>query len=62
MWKLPASSEWRANAPAARDVGTVGSPLGAQFRSFWIAVTPEAGPPLQPTVIAVAPLLKALIV
>lgn len=40
----------------------VGSLLGAQFRSLWIAVEAGAGLPMQPTVITVAPLLKALIV
>jgi AraC-like DNA-binding protein len=40
----------------------VGSLLGAQFRSLWIAVGAGAGLPMQPTVITVAPLLKALIV
>lgn len=40
----------------------VGSLLGAQFRSLWIAVEAGAGLPAQPTVITVAPLLKALII
>ncbi|UPG74696.1 helix-turn-helix transcriptional regulator (plasmid) [Roseomonas gilardii subsp. gilardii] len=40
----------------------VGSLLGAEFRSLWIADEAGAGLPETPTVIAVKPLLKALIV
>lgn len=40
----------------------VGSLLGAEFRSLWIAGEAGAGLPEQPTVITVTPLLKALIV
>ncbi len=40
----------------------VGSLLGAEFRSLWIAEEAGRGLPDSPTVFAVAPLLKALIV
>lgn len=40
----------------------VGSLLGAEFRSLWIATEAGSGLPLAPTVLAVSPLLKALIV
>jgi AraC-like DNA-binding protein len=40
----------------------VGSLLGAQFRSLWIADEAGKGLPVQPTVVSVSPLLKALIV
>jgi AraC-like DNA-binding protein len=40
----------------------VGSLLGAEFRSLWIADDAGSGLPTSPTVFAVAPLLKALIV
>ncbi|MGX5736658.1 AraC family transcriptional regulator [Bosea thiooxidans] len=40
----------------------VGSLLGAEFRSLWIATEAGDGLPPGPTVLAVSPLLKALIV
>ncbi|MCG7362687.1 helix-turn-helix transcriptional regulator [Roseomonas sp. ACRSG] len=40
----------------------VGSLLGAEFRSLWIADEAGAGLPQSPTVFAVSPLLQALIV
>src|SRR3712207_1112333 len=40
----------------------VGSLLGAEFRSLWIADEAGAGPPESPTVFGVSPLLQALIV
>lgn len=40
----------------------VGSLLGAEFRSLWIAVDAGRDLPLAPTVLAVAPLLRELIV
>jgi AraC-like DNA-binding protein len=40
----------------------VGSLLGAEFRSLWIADEAGAGLPVSPTVLAVSPLLQALIV
>jgi AraC-like DNA-binding protein len=40
----------------------VGSLLGAEFRSLWIADEAGGGLPKSPTVIAVTPLLRALIV
>ncbi|RZN13272.1 AraC family transcriptional regulator [Bradyrhizobium genosp. SA-3] len=40
----------------------VGSLLGAEFRSLWIAVDAGSNLPSAPTVLAVSPLLKALIV
>ncbi|WP_426958912.1 AraC family transcriptional regulator [Muricoccus radiodurans] len=40
----------------------VGSLLGAEFRSLWIADNAGAGLPESPTVFAVSPLLQALIV
>lgn len=40
----------------------VGSLLGAEFRSLWIAEEAGAGLPSTPTVFAVSPLLQALIV
>ncbi|MFC3127424.1 helix-turn-helix domain-containing protein [Pseudoroseomonas globiformis] len=40
----------------------VGSLLGAEFRSLWIARAAEAGLPDSPTVFSVPPLLQALIV
>jgi len=43
-------------------VHRVGSLLGAAFRSLWIATGSGGGLPPEPTVLAVSPLLKALIV
>lgn len=40
----------------------VGSLLGAEFRSLWIEISAGDGLPPEPTVLAVSPLLKALIV
>lgn len=40
----------------------VGTPLGAEFRSLWIAEEAGAGLPPAPTVFGVSPLLQALIV
>ena len=40
----------------------VGSLLGAEFRSLWIADEAGAGLPTSPTVFGVSPLLRALIV
>ncbi|WP_289052793.1 AraC family ligand binding domain-containing protein, partial [uncultured Methylobacterium sp.] len=40
----------------------VGSLLGAEFRSLWIADAAGAGLPGEPTVLGVPPLLQALIV
>lgn len=40
----------------------VGSLLGAEFRSLWIATKAGSGLPPEPAVLAVSPLLKALIV
>jgi len=40
----------------------VGSLLGAEFRSLWIADEAGAGLPVSPTVFSVSPLLQALIV
>lgn len=40
----------------------VGSLLGAEFRSLWIAREAQCSLPASPTVLAVSPLLKALIV
>ena len=41
---------------------SVGSLLGAEFRSLWIANEAGASLPSSPTVLAVSPLLKALII
>jgi len=41
---------------------SVGSLLGAEFRSLWIAREARAGLPETPTVVSVTPLLQALIV
>ena len=41
---------------------SVGSLLGAEFRSLWIATEAGCSLPTSPTVLAVSPLLKALIV
>src|SRR5215469_5616083 len=43
-------------------VHRVGSLLGAEFRSLWIAHGAGRGLPETPTVFAVSPLLKALII
>jgi AraC-like DNA-binding protein len=40
----------------------VGSLLGAEFRSLWIADEADRGLPISPTVFSVTPLLKALVV
>lgn len=43
-------------------VHRVGSLLGAEFRSLWIADRAGTGLPSEPTILSVTPLLKALIV
>lgn len=53
----PEQAVWLPSGIAHR----VGSLLGAQFRSLWIANNVVSALPEEPTVYAVAPLLKALI-
>lgn len=54
----PAQAAWLPRGTAHR----VGSLLGAEFRSLWISTEAGSGLPPDPTVLAVSPLLKALIV
>lgn len=53
----PEQAVWLPSGVAHR----VGSLLGAEFRSLWIASTEATALPREPTVHSVAPLLKALI-
>ncbi len=54
----PDQAAWLPRAVSHR----VGSLLGAEFRSLWISTEAGNGLPPSPTVLAVSPLLKALIV